>query len=50
MATKKADSVKKVRDSRSDKFIDKKRADRAPCTVPVKKDTGGTESTGPKKK
>ncbi len=50
MACKKVDSNKKTRDSRSGQYVDKKKPQRDPHTVPVKKDTGGTESTGPRKK
>lgn len=50
MVAKKPNSDKWVRrDSHSGKYIDKKSERQTPATVPDKKDTGGTDSTGPRK-
>lgn len=52
MAAKKADSGKRVRDAKSGQYIHRKDVDKSRRHVVVeteKKDTGGTESTGPRK-
>jgi hypothetical protein len=50
MTVKKTDNDKWVRrDSHTGRYVDKKSERQEPTKVPDKKDTGGTDSTGPRR-